>query len=43
MKVFRLIMVLANGWLEGIIPFGKAQMDELWDYAGGVDTLKFFV
>lgn len=25
----------------GMIPFGKAQYPELWDYADGVDTLKF--
>ena len=25
----------------GFIPFGKAQEPELWDYADGVDTLKF--
>lgn len=25
------------------IPFGKAQQPELWDYADGVDTLKFLV
>ena len=23
------------------IPFGKAQMPELWDYADGLDTMKF--
>ena len=26
---------------RGFIPFGKAQEPELWDYADGVDTLKF--
>ena len=24
------------------IPFGKAQMPELWDYADNVDTINFF-
>ncbi|HKR04994.1 MAG TPA: acyl-CoA reductase [Bacteroidia bacterium] len=27
--------------IENAIPFGKAQQPELWDYADGVDTLKF--
>jgi hypothetical protein len=35
-------MVSANGWFEGSIPFGKAQMLELWDYADGFDTMKFW-
>ena len=26
---------------EGLIPFGKAQEPEVWDYADGVDTLEF--
>lgn len=26
---------------ESAVPFGKAQQPELWDYADGVDTLKF--
>lgn len=34
-------VVSANGWLEGSIPFGKAQSPDVWDYADGVDTLKF--
>ncbi len=29
------------GWESGV-PFGKAQMPEPWDYADGVDTLRFF-
>lgn len=28
--------------MENIIPFGKSQQPELWDYADGVDTIKFF-
>ena len=28
---------------ENKIPFGKAQSPELWDYADGVDTLKFLM
>jgi hypothetical protein len=34
-------IVSANGWYEGSLPFGKAQHPELWDYADGIDTLKF--
>jgi len=34
-------LVSANGWFEGSIPFGKAQLPELWDYADGQDTLAF--
>ena len=34
-------MVSANGWYDGSIPFGKAQLPELWDYADGIDTMKF--
>jgi hypothetical protein len=26
-----------------VIPFGKAQQPELWDYADGVDTLDFLM
>jgi len=26
---------------EGFIPFGKAQLPEVWDYADGVDTMEF--
>jgi len=26
---------------EGFVPFGKAQKPELWDYADGVDTMRF--
>ncbi|MDC8003988.1 acyl-CoA reductase [Aureisphaera galaxeae] len=31
-----------TGW-EGEIPFGEAQSPKLWDYADGVDTLKFLL
>jgi hypothetical protein len=34
-------IVSANGWFMNSIPFGKAQMPELWDYADGIDTLRF--
>lgn len=27
--------------IEGTIPFGSSQQPELWDYADGVDTMKF--
>jgi hypothetical protein len=32
-----------EGVLENIIPFGKAQQPELWDYADGVDTMQFLI
>lgn len=35
------VVVSANGWFEGSIPFGKAQSPGLNDYADGVDTMKF--
>ena len=28
---------------QGYIPFGKAQQPELWDYADGVDTMRFLL
>lgn len=31
----------STGWYTGSVPFGKTQEPELWDYADGVDTLKF--
>jgi hypothetical protein len=34
-------IVSANGWFEGSVPFGKAQLPEVWDYADRVDTMKF--
>jgi Acyl-CoA reductase (LuxC) len=34
-------IVSANGWFEETIPFGQAQVPALWDYADGIDTLKF--
>lgn len=34
-------VVALPGLLEGSLPFGKSQEPELWDYADGVDTLKF--
>ena len=34
-------VVSDNGWWAGSIPFGQAQQPELWDYADGVDTLRF--
>lgn len=30
-----------NGWFEGSIPLGKAQLPDLWDYADGADTMAF--
>jgi len=34
-------IVSAKGWFDESLPFGKAQFPELWDYADGIDTLKF--
>ena len=35
--------VVANGFSEGEIPFGKTQQPALWDYADGVDTVEFLL
>lgn len=35
------VLVSAHGWFEGSIPFGEAQSPMVWDYADGVDTMKF--
>ncbi|WP_274474294.1 acyl-CoA reductase [Mangrovimonas aestuarii] len=37
----RIQCVVAKGFSESEIPFGKTQSPELWDYADGVDTLEF--
>lgn len=29
--------------MDGIVPFGKSQQPELWDYADGVDTMEFLL
>ncbi len=34
-------IVSAKGWFDGSVPFGKAQLPELSDYADGIDTLEF--
>ena len=34
-------LVSANAWYKSSVPFGKAQLPDLWDYADHVDTLKF--
>ena len=33
--------IVSNADIEGAIPFGQAQIPNLWDYADGVDTLEF--
>jgi len=38
-KADELQCVVGNG--KGLIPFGKTQQPELWDYADGVDTVDF--
>lgn len=35
------VVVSAQGWFEGSIPFGRAQLPEVSDYADHVDTMKF--
>lgn len=35
------VVVSAQGWLEGSLPFGTAQYPLVDDYADGVDTMKF--
>lgn len=35
------VIVSARGWYPSSVPFGKAQMPELGDYADHVDTMKF--
>ncbi|MFN4145002.1 MAG: acyl-CoA reductase [Runella sp.] len=34
-------IVSKNGWYEGSLPLGQAQTPSLFDYADGVDTMKF--
>ncbi len=35
------VVVTAGGWLAGSVPFGAAQQPRVWEYADGVDTLRF--
>lgn len=35
--------VVAGDWLQGAIPFGRAQYPDLWTYADGVDTVDFLL
>lgn len=37
------VIVSAKGWFEGSIPFGKAQLPEVTEYADHVDTMKFLM
>ena len=37
------VVVSAKGWFSGSIPFGKAQLPEVNDYADKVDTMQFLV
>ena len=34
-------IISEEGWYPGSIPFGKAQLPELWDYADHLDTMEF--
>ena len=36
-------IVSSAGFLTDKVPFGKSQSPELWDYADGVDTMKFLL
>ena len=36
-------VVSGNESLENTVPFGKSQQPELWDYADGVDTVRFLL
>ena len=36
-------IVSKKGQIKGSIPFGSTQQPELWDYADGVDTMKFLI
>lgn len=33
--------IISNSDIDGAIPFGRAQEPQLWDYADGIDTLRF--
>jgi hypothetical protein len=35
------LQVIVGTEQSGYLPFGRAQLPELWDYADQVDTLKF--
>lgn len=35
------ITVSQGGWFPGSLPFGESQKPAVWDYADGVDTLRF--
>ncbi len=35
--------IVSKAGIPGEIPFGKTQQPELWDYADGVDTMKFLL
>ncbi len=35
------VVVSAGGWLSGSTAFGAAQSPHVWDYADGVDTMRF--
>ena len=35
--------VVSKTNFAGTVPFGKSQLPELWDYADGVDTIKFLL
>ncbi len=36
-------IVAKDAWLEGSLPFGQSQNPKLWDYADGVDTMRFLL
>ncbi len=36
-------IVSKDTFIDNILPFGKAQQPELWDYADNVDTMDFLL
>lgn len=36
-------IVAGSDFMDDVVPFGKAQSPELWDYADNVDTMKFLL
>ena len=37
------VIVSAQGWFAGSLPFGRAQFPEVGDYADNIDTMKFLL
>ena len=39
----KLIQCIVSSYVDNAIPFGKAQVPQLWDYADDVDTMQFLI